>query len=120
MANSGVTRAEENRRIRQEAVREKLANQGLIQHVTELARKIENSTDSLEVQKYRASADIQLKLINKYLPDLKSTEVEQTNLSDLATLLQQVAVLSRSRAEEKDITPLQGAVSSTTATKPLQ
>jgi len=68
------TRADKNRAIRQEELRKQLSAQGHHQHVVELSKKIEEADTSLEVQKYKASADIQLKLMGKYLPDLKATE----------------------------------------------
>ena len=78
MASSGVSRAQENKRIRQEALREQLANKGLVQHVLEISRKLQtldDELDSLQIQRLKASADIQNKLIDKYLPSLKATEV---------------------------------------------
>jgi len=79
MANkpSGNSRAAQNKKIRQEALREQLSNGGHIQHVIELASKLSNPDSSLEstdIQRFKAAADIKLKLINKYLPDLKAVE----------------------------------------------
>lgn len=73
-----ITRADANRKIRQEALREQLANKGLVQHVIEIAEKLNNlneELDQLQTQRLRAAADIKCKLINKYLPDIKTTEL---------------------------------------------
>jgi len=97
------TRAQENRAIRQEALREQLSNQKLVEHVVELAKKMEQLTVrdadhiakkmedieglavstqvallsesvDFDLKKFKAAADINIKLIAKYLPDLRSTE----------------------------------------------
>ena len=79
MANapSGNSRAAQNKKIRQEALREQLSKGKHVQHVIEIADKLSNPDNVLEstdIQRYKAAADIKLKLINKYLPDLKATE----------------------------------------------
>lgn len=75
-----ATRANKNRAIRQEALREQLANQGHLQHVIDLAKKIEEQAEALtldntQLQAYKAVIDTKLKLVDKYLPSLKSTEL---------------------------------------------
>ena len=69
------TRAQKLRAIRQDEMRANLSARGMVEYVIELAGKIEDAVDKLEVDKYKASADIRLKLINKYLPDLRTTEL---------------------------------------------
>lgn len=74
----GETRAQSNRRIRQEALRDQLANQGHVQHVLDITdelRDLGNELNSTEVQRLRAAADIKLKLIDKYLPSIKPIEI---------------------------------------------
>ena len=82
------TRAMMNKEIRQKALREQLASKGLIQKVLENLDIIEGlevesdgeTTNALEVKfnldKLRVSNEQRLKLINKYLPDLKAQEVQ--------------------------------------------
>lgn len=75
---SGESRAEANRRIRKEAVYEQLKNAGLLTQVIEDANKLadlEIKLDSIEATRIKAATDIRLKLLNKYIPDLKSTEL---------------------------------------------
>ena len=77
------TKVQRNRAIRQDALREQLASKGLVQHVLVLADKINNAEDALEIAKYKAAAEITLKLINKFLPDLKSTELSISGQLDV-------------------------------------
>ncbi len=72
------TRAQRNRAVRQEALREQLAAGGHIQHVVDIAQKLSDVGTSIEptdVQRLKAAADIKLKLIDKYLGSVKSVEV---------------------------------------------
>ncbi len=74
----GESRANANRAIRQEALRESLEAGGHIQHVLEICKDLDDLTvemDSTAVQRKRAVIDTKLKLIGKYLPDTKSVEL---------------------------------------------
>jgi len=76
---SGITRAAENKRIRQEALREQLANQKLVEKVIDIANKLADLDLKLEpadVTRLKAAADTKLKLIDKYLPTEKPTTLE--------------------------------------------
>lgn len=81
-----ANKAAKNKAIRQEALREQLSAQGHVQHVIDIASKLNEGHLSLEssaIQALRAAADIKLKLINKYLPDLKSVEMTGEDGKDL-------------------------------------
>ena len=85
MAKDTATVAARNRRIRREALRDELSAKGLLAHVIDIATKLTNETvelDSTMVQRLKAAADINIKLINKYLPD----EKEATDLNLNGTL----------------------------------
>ena len=72
------TRAQENKAVRQEALREQLSAQGHVQHVIDLSDKLielSDDLDQVQVARLKAGADIKLKLISKYLPDLKQSEI---------------------------------------------
>ena len=72
------TRAQSNRRIRQEALRKQLANQGHIQHIIEILDELREPSveiTSLELQKNKLIIDTKLSLIKKYLPDVKQVEI---------------------------------------------
>jgi len=79
------TRAMENRAIRQEALREQLSKQKHVEHVIEIAEKLTEPTielDALMISRYKIVIDTKLKLLNKYLPDLKSVDIDMdANLS---------------------------------------
>ena len=78
MSTKGRSRADENKSIRQEALRESLSNGGHIQHVVEICGELNDLTiemDALAIQRKRAVMDTKLKLVNKYLPDVKSIEL---------------------------------------------
>jgi hypothetical protein len=82
----GTTAANRNRAIRQEALREQLSNQGHVQHVTDIANKLtdlDSELDSLAVQRLKSAADIKIKLIGKYLGDVKAVEISGADGGDL-------------------------------------
>ena len=71
--------ARKNRAIRQESLRELLSQQGHEQHVLDLCEKLqdlenEKQLDSVEVQRLKIVIDTKIKLMNKYIPDLKAIE----------------------------------------------
>jgi len=73
----GISRADQNRAIRQEALRESLEAGGHIQHVVDISNKLadlEVELNATEISRLQKSADIKLKLIDKYLPALKLYE----------------------------------------------
>lgn len=68
------TRAQTNRRIRQEALRDQLASQKHVEHVVEILEKIqepEQELSPIDIQRYKLVIDTRLALIKKYLPDAK-------------------------------------------------
>lgn len=79
MANrSGESRAEQNRRIRKEALIEQLRNKGLCQQVIETCEKLADlniDLSSAEIQRLKAANDGRLALVKKYLPDAKAIEI---------------------------------------------
>jgi len=80
MARDTANAKDKNRRIRQEALREQLSNGGHVQHVVDIAKKLYDGYLELEatnIAALKAAADIKLKLIGKYIPDLKSVEISQ-------------------------------------------
>lgn len=82
------TRAQQNRALRQEALRDSLEAQGHLQHVFDCANKLgEPGLEAGEVTRLRTKADIHLKLVDKYLPSLKAVEVSGNGGGDIATTL---------------------------------
>jgi len=73
-----ATNAAKNRAIRQEALREQLSKQKHLEQVVGIAKKINEQAatlDATELNALKSAADLHLKIVNKYLPDLKSTEL---------------------------------------------
>jgi len=77
---SGQSRAAANKAIRQEGLRQKLINGGHLQHIIAIADQLGDLTkelEAVEIQRLKHTADIKLKLVDKYLPSLKSIEIEE-------------------------------------------
>lgn len=79
MANN--KRARENRAIRQQALREQLAEQCRIQHIIDNLNKIESldpaQKESMnELNILKVANEQRFKLLNKYLPDLSNITLE--------------------------------------------
>ena len=90
MARSGQSRAQANKAIRAKALREQLASQGHLQHIIDIHSKLlslEDDLDAVEVQRLRAVMDSKHKLIDKYLPTLKSTELTTDDDNPLSITL---------------------------------
>lgn len=100
MAESGHSRANTNRAIRQEALREQLASQKHVEHVVEISNKLadlDTDIDGLKVQRLKAAADLKIKLIAKYLPDTKQLEVMGEGGGPVATTFNFVPVNSKTK-----------------------
>lgn len=75
------TRAQQNRFIRQEALRDQLEAQQHHVHLVDIANKLREPTkegeeplSTLDVVRLKAAADIHKSLVDKYVPSLKSTD----------------------------------------------
>ena len=75
------TRAQQNRAIRQEELRQNLAAGGHLELAIDLANKLSDVTANkdLDVPRAKAAFDARMKLINKYMPELKATELSTAN-----------------------------------------
>lgn len=87
--------ATRNRKAKQEALRDYLEGRGLVQHIFELLEKIEDESTDIDANllaRYKTGIDTRLKLVNKYLPDLKHSEVDHGIQEDnpLGRLLERV------------------------------
>ena len=79
---TGLTRAHQNRAVRQKELRDKLAAGGHLQHMLEITGKLANlkeSLDSVEVTRLKAAADNHYRLLDKYLPNLKPVDGEESS-----------------------------------------
>lgn len=80
MPKQGESVPQANRRIRQEALRDQLSNQKLVEKVIDSIGKIESldpesPAAAVAITQQRAVIDSRMKLIAKYLPDLKALEL---------------------------------------------
>jgi hypothetical protein len=78
------TRAQENQQIRKEALREYIKERGSVQYLFDLIEKIEgldpdSSTFTNDLQKNKVALDARIKMIGKYMPDLKAQELDLTS-----------------------------------------
>ena len=84
--SSGNSRAAKNKQIRKEALRDQLSQQKHVEHVVEITNKIsdlDNELDNLQVQRLKIAAELKMKLVNKYLPDIKAIELSGKDGGDL-------------------------------------
>ena len=85
------TKAQLNRQLRQEGLRDFLSKQKLIEKVIDIAQDLtdpDKEYDALDVQRMRTAAELNLKLAAKVLPDLKSTEISGPDGGDLVVAVQ--------------------------------
>jgi hypothetical protein len=85
------TRAQLNRALRQEEMRNKIEASGYESHVAEVVKKLldpEQEFDSIEVQRMKSAADLSIKMMAKFMPDLKSTEITGADGGDLVIAVQ--------------------------------
>ena len=85
------TKAQLNRQLRQEGLRDFLSKQKLIEKVIDIAQNLtdpDKEYDALDVQRMRTAAELNLKLAAKVLPDLKSTEISGPDGGDLVVNIQ--------------------------------
>jgi len=85
------TKAQLNRQMRQEGLRDFLSKQKLIEKVIDISEKLmepDVEYDALDIQRMRTAAELNLKLAAKVLPDLKSTELTGPDGGDLVIAVQ--------------------------------
>jgi len=102
MAARGNSRANENRRIRQEALREQLEQQGHHQHIIDLLEKLQDLDEELEatqIQRLKIVIESKFKMLAKYIPDLKQQEIDMV-MDGRITLDRQVQRLDGSTDAE--------------------
>lgn len=79
MANDHRTTMTRQRQERQEALREYLSERGKVNYIFDNIEKLESQGGSMETSELTAiskATDLRVKLLNKYLPDLKSVEID--------------------------------------------
>ena len=112
--------ASKNRKLRQDSLREFLSVKCTVQHVIDNIEKIErlelkdNGEEGQEVdykelqhlqfqmKKLQTANDQRLKLVNKYLPDLKMQEIEHSGQIEQPIGKVQIEVLSANTENQSD------------------
>lgn len=82
----GATVAHKNRKIRQDSLREFLSKKCTVEQLVDNVNKIEQLEADLtqeEVNRLKIATDFRVKLLSKYLPDLKSIEMTGDDGKDL-------------------------------------
>ena len=69
------TRAQLNKAVRQEALREQLSAQGHVQHAVDIADKFAEPINKADADRLKTKFDMHMRLVDKYLPSLKATEI---------------------------------------------
>ena len=91
MPKNGQSVKEANRAVRQETLREKLAAgahlQLAIENIQNIEKLLPSDTFNQEHQKYKTAAELRLRLVNKYLPDLKNVEIANDGGGELTIKL---------------------------------
>ncbi len=90
-SESGQTRRDKNRRVRREELRLFLSRQKLVPKVIDIARKLGDMRRTIDpnmAYRLKAAAELNLKLINKYLGDDKTLEL--TNDPDNPFVIQPI------------------------------
>ena len=99
---SGESRANHNKAIRQEALREQLSQGKHVEHVIDISNKLTDlpkELTSVEANRLKAAADIKMRLIDKYLPSLKAVEMTGEDGKPLIPKAIEITYVS---AESKD------------------
>ena len=76
---SGQSRANQNREIKKEELKLYLAERGRVQYIFDNIEKLEDlnqAMDSVEVQRIRTATDQRVKLLDKYMPSVKSEDAD--------------------------------------------
>ena len=76
-----LTNSQRQRQIRQDELREYLSKNCTVKHIIESIRKIDNLDETAEsfqnnLKKHQVANDQRIRLLAKYLPDLKQVELE--------------------------------------------
>lgn len=90
-----ATKAAQNKKIRQDALREWLSNKCTAQHLVDNLEKIEEQARSDEpnmnkVNAYKVANDQRLRILNKYLPDLSNVTLEGNDDNPLSASIKVV------------------------------
>lgn len=91
MPKNGQSVKEANRAVRQETLRESLSAgkhlQYAIKNIEKIEKLVPSNTFKQKHQKYKTAAELRLRLVNKYLPDIKNVEISNDGGGELTIKL---------------------------------
>ena len=93
---TGVSRANANKAVRQEALREQLSKQKHVEQVIVNINDLENLGRELtngEINRLKIAIEARQRLISKYLPDLKAVEITADVEHDIRVSSIQIQVI---------------------------
>ena len=73
-----ATHAEHQRNMRKDALREMLSKQKHVEQASDIATEFKKPIDRETQDRLKTKFDMHMKLVNKYLPDVKQTEINLT------------------------------------------
>jgi hypothetical protein len=99
------TRAQKNRQIRKDALRDYIKERGSVQYLFDLIEKIEglnpdSDVFSNDLAKYKAALDARIKMIGKYMPDLKAQELDLTSSDGAMHLPTVIELIAKHGSED--------------------
>ena len=99
------TRAQKNRQIRKDALRDYIKERGSVQYLFDLIEKIEglnpdSDVFSNDLAKYKAALDARVKMIGKYMPDLKAQELDLTSSDGAMHLPTVIELIAKHGSED--------------------
>ena len=99
------TRAQKNRQIRKDALRDYIKERGSVQYLFDLIEKIEglnpdSDVFSKDLAKYKAALDARIKMIGKYMPDLKAQELDLTSSDGAMHLPTVIELIAKHDSED--------------------
>lgn len=92
---SGQSLKQRHKHERQESLRELLSRQKHVEKVIDNVNKIEDLDQEInkdDVARLKIGIETRMKLINKYLPDLKAVDMEVTGENGNALIIQAIGI----------------------------
>ena len=101
----GATVKSKQRDVRRDELRRYISEQGKVHYIFDTIGKLEDLTNPLEpveVQRLGKAIDSRLKLLNKYLPDVKAVEVTGENGGPMTTVQMSAEDYKKAREQMLD------------------
>ena len=93
---------EHQRTIRKESLRELLSKQKHLQQACDIANNFEEQTERVDQDRLKIKFDMHMRLVDKYLPSLKATEITGDMENPLVLLVRELSGESTGLPEPSD------------------